>query len=162
MKSRFALALFAVVLVSAIPGRADTANYARLANGSSDNEFLGKTTGVAVNAKVNAGLAAQPLSETLAIGTIPVDRILSAAEANSASDLILSGLASSDSRHRAILWSDEAVLRHEILDPDRHHDRHIHHHGELMPEPGTLPMILVGLFALGLFSSRRAHTLKTS
>lgn len=161
MKFRFSLLVCGAFLIAAMPGWGDTIPYNRLGIGASEAASLTKTPGtpsIGLSAPVNAGTAAQPLSEALPIDAANAMKGFSA----ELGGLSLIGIASSDSHQSATLASDEVVMRHPIIDPDKHHDRHIHHHPAAVPEPGTLSLILIGLFSLGLLSSKRVRTSKNA
>jgi hypothetical protein len=71
------------------------------------------------------------------------------------------GTATSDLSGRVGLWEETGGDKHAILAPAGHFDRHPQHHdSQQVPEPGSLPLVLIGLVAISFLAMRRAPLVK--
>lgn len=75
----------------------------------------------------------------------------------SLSDFSIFGISSSKFNVRDAFWAHREGGEHGVLDPARHHDRDPHSHAELVPEPPSIYLVLIGLMALGIMSLLRAR-----
>jgi hypothetical protein len=67
------------------------------------------------------------------------------------------GITSSIADFREALWAHREEGEYAVLSLARHHDHNPHSHAERVPEPGSLPLVFVGLAAIGLVSLRRSR-----
>jgi hypothetical protein len=182
MKCRPALLLCGAILIAAAPMWAEKIPYTVSSNDSQTFETSTNLAGkynFAAKAPVDAGLQGVPSSAVqlngnvganLAIDAWDTDSLLaSTTELPSSSGIQLAslighpeyGIASSDLSGRVGLWEESGGDKHAILAPARHFDRDPHHHdSQQVPEPGSLPLVLVGLVSISFLALRRAPLVK--
>lgn len=153
------------VLISASPVFADSIPYSALAQDSPGVAFAVNAPSAA---KFVPAAALSPLSliDAAELNSTPNPWDLAsykpfyafsfdgATHPGSLDDLAL--LASSGAITGSTLLADDQGDKHFIiLDPARHHDNDVHHHATALPEPGTLALALLGVFAIGLLAFTR-------
>jgi PEP-CTERM motif len=153
MRLRPAFLLCGVVLLTAVPVLADRIPYPmpdQVTIGSAQE--WNSSTGLADSSMSNITESWARQFPDAAYKFLPTSL-----DANpvSLSDLSSIGVATSKSSITEALWASHEGGEHGLLDSFRHHDRDPHSHAELVPEPGSLPLVLMGLFAIGLVSLRR-------
>jgi hypothetical protein len=162
MRFKPAFLLSAVILFAALPVWADRSPSPVFANGSFKPNGIAPSSGV--QPSVNAALIDNSEAITLtpgdfnSFGTAYKFEFASPdVQAVKLNDFSTFGVSSSKSSVGDVFWTARNGGEHGVIDPARHHDRDPHSHAELVPEPPSLDLVLIGLMALGINSLRRAR-----
>jgi hypothetical protein len=180
MKFRPALLLSGVVLLAAVPVWADRIPYPEYMNDSSSK--VASSSGPELNATGNAEFLSRAVSAIVLLDssdistgldawnskpTAPLYALLPSSSFAEVQPVSLSGfsslgIASSNAHAVEAMWIVSAGEEHGIFDPARHHITNPHSQAQLVPEPGSLGLTLIGLIALGFLSTRRTRLEKTA
>jgi len=162
MRFKPAFLLCPVVLFAALPVWADRSPSPVFASGSHSFDF----DKVALDSSKQSNAAAALIDNSEAITTnswgsdfrvAPYTFVSTSPSVQpvSLSDLAIFGISSSKPKIGDALWAPREGGEFGVLSPARHPDRQHHTHAELVPEPGSLPLVLIGLVAIGFVSRRR-------
>lgn len=160
MRIKSAFLLCGVVLLSAVPVLADRIPYPAPAGKSLDKTAIngGQDSVVAVALIDNSeAMTVNSWVSKPYVGLQSISTYMPAVQQISSPEFGSFEIAASNANVSDALWARREGYGHGILDPARHHDNNPHSHAELVPEPGSLPLVLVGLMAIGLVSPRRSR-----
>jgi|ERR1700690_1257669 len=162
MRFKPAFLLCVAVLVAALPALADRSPSPVFASGSFRPNTLVPGSGVQSNVSTalidNSEAITSTLWDSNSFAT-PYKFALSSPNTQpfSLNDFSIFGISSSKSSFSDASWAPREGGEHGVLDSARHHDRDPHSHAELVPEPPSIYLVLIGLMALGIISLRRAR-----
>jgi hypothetical protein len=183
MRLRSALILCGAVMIPAVPLWADTIPYPGSAKGFTTAESFvspGSSYGLDAMSRLTAGFLTDSDSASAFVlmdgvdanratdawdsrSSLPGSMVLATSSDDSPASLSDNGLfgrASSNSRVTAEFSREGRGEKHKIHTPVWRHDGDLRQHAEQVPEPGSLPMVLIGLTAVGLLSLRRTLSLR--
>jgi hypothetical protein len=181
MRFRQALVLCGAVIVAAVPLWADSIPYPCLVNESTTAEsFMSRTSSynLDANSRLTAGFLPASASASVLIDSLDANHATDAWDSRSSlsasivlpassddypaglSDIGSFGIASSDLHLNDVFSREGRGERHKIYNPVLRPDGDPRQHAEQVPEPGSLPLVLIGLTAVALLSLRRALSLK--
>jgi hypothetical protein len=184
MKCRPALFVCGIVLFAALPVCAERIPYTVSASGSQNfdtSSDLAAKYNFAAKTPVDAEFQTVATSTVKLTGIVDANPIIdnwgvdsllaSTSVLPSSSDIQLAslvghpefGTASSDLSGRVGLWEETGGDKHAIIAPAGHFDKHPQHHeNQQVPEPGSLPLVLIGLVAISFLAIRRAPLARNS
>ncbi len=173
MRLRFFLML-CLIFIAALPLLADRIPYAVSTNDSlsagtvanvTDHSILGIDVPVKRGSQLEPIVAPMDSDESdrafddlvskFSVGADPFFLSSFGADTDAANrrDLAFLHIVSSNTHASSI---ETEIGRYRILSGARHHDNDPHHHAQEVPEPGSLPLLLMGLVAIGFLSLRHA------